>query len=117
MMAAVESYLKRDHQADWKEWEKRVRIVADSVASLPTLRTETWMGEIANHVPHLRLQWDQSVIRITPSEVAKRLREGEPSIEVTPGDKAYLTIGVWMLQPGEAQIVARRVREVLKGAA
>ena len=50
-----------------------------------------------------------------PGDVTKRLREGEPSIEVRPGAKDCLEIAVWMLQPGEAQTVGRRIREVLKG--
>jgi L-seryl-tRNA(Ser) seleniumtransferase len=49
-------------------------------------------------------------------EVVKKLREGEPSIEVVPGSREELIVGVWMMQPGDAQVVARRVREVLRSA-
>jgi len=49
--------------------------------------------------------------------VAKQLREGTPSIEVTPGSDDRLTLTVWMLQQGEAETVARRVREALESAA
>ena len=117
MLVALELYLKRDHQADWKEWEKRVKVIADSVGALPTVKTETWIPEIANHVPHLRIQWDASAIKLTPRQVAQKLLEGDPAIEVVPNHEDALIIGVWMLQPGEAQIVAQRVREVLKSAA
>lgn len=116
MMVAVEQFLKRDHQADWREYEKRVKIIADSLASIPGVKTETWMPEIANHVPHILIKWDEAGKKLTYSEAARKMREGEPSIEVTPGSQDAMTIGVWMMQPGEAQIVARRVREVLKGA-
>lgn len=116
MMAAVESYLKRDHQADWREWEKRVKLIADSVSSTKGVSTEVWIPEIANHVPHLRIRWDRAVVRLSASEAVKKLREGEPSIEVVPGGRDALTVGVWMMQPGEAQIVARRIREVIKAA-
>jgi len=40
-----------------------------------------------------------------------------PSIELRPGAPQGIEVAVWMMQPGEAQIVARRIREVLKGAA
>ena len=116
MMAAVELYLKRDHQAEWAEWEKRIKLIADSLASIKGITTETYVPEVANHVPHLRVKWDHDALKIKPSEVAKRLAAGEPSIEVVPGSRESLGIAVWMLQPGEAQIVAKRVREVLKGA-
>jgi hypothetical protein len=45
----------------------------------------------------------------------KLQREGKPSIEANPStNDRELVIGVWMMQPGEAQIVAKRVREILK---
>lgn len=117
MMAAVEAYLKKDHPAEWREFERRVKIVADSVGPIAGVKTEEFVPEIANHVPHLRITWDPSRLKVTPDEVAKRLREGNPSIELRPGAAQGIEVAVWMLEPGEAQVVARRIREVLKGAA
>src|SRR5712691_11924849 len=34
MMVAIELYYKRDHEADWREWEKRVAVVRGSVSSI-----------------------------------------------------------------------------------
>lgn len=116
MLAAIETFLKKDHQAEWKEWERRVKVVADSVTISPAVKTEQYVPEVANHVPHLKITWDQSKIKLTYNEVAKRLRAGEPSIEVVPGSTESLNIGVWMLQPGEDRIVAKRIREILKSA-
>ena len=64
----------------------------------------------------MQREWDAGAVKITPAEAIKRLREGDPSIELRPGAKDALEVAVWMLQPGEAQIVAKRIREVLKGA-
>ena len=112
MMVAVEIYVRKDHAAEWREWEKRCRIVADTVTALPGVKTEVFVPEIANAVPHLRITWDLS--KISAKELVQRLRDGEPAIEVRPGAKDCLEVAVWMLQPGEAQIVARRIREILK---
>lgn len=118
MMVAIETYTKRDHAADWREWEKRCKIVADGIGSVKTVASEQFQYEIANAVPHLRVKWDQSKVKISVKEVVTKLREGDPSIEVNPGSNAEaLVIGVWMLEPGEAQIVAKRLRELLKAAA
>lgn len=117
MLAAVELYLKRDHQADWREWEKRIRTIQTQVTSVRGVTAEMYVPPVANHVPHLRVAWDQNVVKIKPAEVARRLREGEPSIEVVPGARENLSVGVWMLQPGEDKIIARRLREVLRAAA
>jgi uncharacterized pyridoxal phosphate-dependent enzyme len=116
MMVAVEVYLKKDHQAEWREWEKRCKLILDSVASIPTISGTIKVPEIANHVPHLHITWDQSAVKLSYRDAARLLREGEPAIEVTPGGRDALVIGPWMMQPGDAQIVARRLREVLRSA-
>jgi D-glucosaminate-6-phosphate ammonia-lyase len=116
MMAAVESYLKRDHAAEWKEWERRMNVVATAVKTMPTVTTEVFVPEIANHVPHLHIRWDQSKIKVSYADVVKKLRQGEPSIETTPGSNDSLYMNFWMLQSGEAEIVAKRLKEVLKAA-
>jgi L-seryl-tRNA(Ser) seleniumtransferase len=116
MYAAIESFMKRDHTAEWKEWERRIQVVADSVKSAPSVKTEQYVPEVANHVPHLKITWDPSQIKLTYREAATRLREGTPSIEVVPGSVESLNVGVWMLQPGEERIVAKRIREVLRSA-
>jgi D-glucosaminate-6-phosphate ammonia-lyase len=114
MMVAIELYVKMDHAAEWREFEKRVKVIADSVGPVHGVKTETFIPEIANAVPHLRITWDPGAVTITAAEAVMRLREGEPSIELRPGAKDGLEVAVWMLQPGEAQIVAKRIREVLK---
>lgn len=117
MLVAVQTYLKRDHQAEWREWEKRVKLIADTVKPIRSVTTEIWIPQIANQVPHLKIRWNPDAVKIAVPEVAKKLREGEPSIEVVPGSREELVIGVWMMQPGDAQVVARRIREILKSAA
>jgi hypothetical protein len=72
-----------------------------------------FVPEIHYRCPHVRVRWSADQIRLGVADVIRRLREGEPSIEVRPNTSEGLEIGVWMLQPGETEIVARRVREVL----
>jgi D-glucosaminate-6-phosphate ammonia-lyase len=118
MMVALELFLKRDWDADMKEYQKRARTISDALASLPGVKTEVEIPEIANHVPHLHVRWDQARIRIAPPEVRKQLLAGEPSIEVNPASNGEeLVIGVWMLQTGETQVVARRLRAILQASA
>jgi Selenocysteine synthase [seryl-tRNASer selenium transferase] len=117
MMVALEVFMKMDHVAEAKEWDRRIGTIVSAVKDLPTIHTDTYVPEIANHVPHLKIQWDQSKIALSPHAVMKKLREGQPSIEACPAttDKE-LVFTVWMLQPGEAEIVAKRLRSVLKSA-
>src|SRR5690242_17899747 len=39
MLAAVETYLKKDHAAEWKEWEHRAQVIANSVRAFPGLQS------------------------------------------------------------------------------
>jgi L-seryl-tRNA(Ser) seleniumtransferase len=118
MLTAVELYLKRDHEAEWKEWERRAQVIADAATKIPSVQSEVIVPPIANHVPHLKLSWDQEKVRIAPPQVMRQLREGQPSIEASPmTNREALAFGVWMMQPGDAEVVARRVAEILKSAA
>jgi uncharacterized pyridoxal phosphate-dependent enzyme len=111
MWAAVEAFSKEDHTAVWKEWEQRVQTIAATVAAIQGVKTETFVPPIANHVPHLRLTWDVS--KLQPADVIKQLRDGEPKIEVRPAIAEGLEVSVWMLQPGQAEIVGKRLAAVL----
>jgi len=117
LLVALENYLKRDHAAEAREWDRRVDLIAKAAKKLPTVTSKVDVPEIANHTPHLKLTWDQSKVKISALEVKKKMLEGEPSIEVTPSTtKDELVMTVWMLKPGEAEIVAKRLAEVLKAA-
>jgi len=118
MLVALELYLERDHDADWREWEARVKIIGDALAGVPGVTAERFVPRIANQVPHLRIRWHPGGPPIAPDAVARRLREGEPSIELVPvpEDASSLEVASWMLEPGEAEIVARRLREIFLAA-
>lgn len=115
MLVALEQFLNRDHKATWAEWERRANLIQKAVSNVAGMKGEIYVPPIANHVPHLRLKWDYAKSGINPQAVAKRMREGDPGIEVNPETNAeQLVIGVWMLQPGEAEIVAKRLQAALR---
>jgi L-seryl-tRNA(Ser) seleniumtransferase len=99
-----------------REWDRRVHSMSELLNAVPGVRTERFVPEIANEVPHLRVQWDPARIALTPVRLMQKLREGTPSIELVPGPQAGVEISSWMLQPGEAEIVGKRIRELLTGA-
>lgn len=117
MMVALEVYVGKDFAAEAREWDQRVEKITKAVKGLPSVTTSVEVPPIANHTPHLSIMWDQAKIRITPPEAMKRLREGTPSIEACPAtDNDKLVFTVWMLKPGEAEVVAKRTKEVLSVA-
>ncbi len=113
MLATVESYLSRDHKKDWALWEMQIKMIHDAAASVPGVVPEIHVPKVANHVPSLRLSWDQDKIKMTPEDLRQKLREGHPSIETIGGSDA-VGITTWMMQPGQERIVASRIKEILE---
>jgi len=113
MLAALELYLSKDHQAEWKMWEDQIDLISESAKSISGVETTIHIPPHANHVPSLKIRWDQSKVNISPDNVRKILREGSPSIE-TVGNKNEIGITTWMMVPGQEKIVAKKIKKILK---
>jgi L-seryl-tRNA(Ser) seleniumtransferase len=116
MWAAVERFMRIDLDAEDREWRRRIETIAAAVRAIPTVKAETIVPPIANCVPHLLLHWDEARLKLTPEQMKSKLAAGKPSIATArvhgTGDTGFL-LSVFMLQPGEEQIVAERVRAIL----
>ncbi|MBM1105476.1 aminotransferase class V-fold PLP-dependent enzyme [Aurantibacter crassamenti] len=115
MLVALEMYLGKDHDKEWELWENQIKLISDSAKSVKGVETEIHVPPYANHVPSLKIRWDESVVKISKDDMRKELRNGHPSIE-TVGGKEEVGITTWMMEPGQERIVASRVKEVLENA-
>jgi L-seryl-tRNA(Ser) seleniumtransferase len=113
MMVALESFLQRDHAAEWREWERRAKLIIDTATSVPGVQAEMYLPEVFNRWPHIRVSWDESKLGLKRADVIHKMRVGEPSILVWSADNA-LDFGVITLKPGEDRIVARRLKQELQ---
>jgi len=128
LVAAVDWFLNQDDAALEAEFQKRADLIAAKLRALPSAKTQTFIPEVANHVPHLLITYDQNRIKISAAEVMQKMRSGKPRIELNPGTGGApasaglpggpntIIVGVWMLQPGEDTIVADRLYDVLLAA-
>jgi L-seryl-tRNA(Ser) seleniumtransferase len=122
LLAAVELYLTRDHEAERREWTRMLERVAAGLQRLPTVHTEFIPNQDFSHSPRLSVQWDERRLDLTVAQMVDRLRAGTPAIEATnmatyqPPWKG-LGIFPYNLQPGEELVVARRVGEIVTEAA
>jgi L-seryl-tRNA(Ser) seleniumtransferase len=128
LVAAVDWFLKQDDAAIEAQCRQRADHIAKHLSAIPTVRTQIFVPEVANHVPHLLISYDQSRVKITGADVMQKMRAGKPRVELNPstggapasaglaGGPNTIVVGVWMLQPGEDMVVAKRLREVLQGA-
>jgi L-seryl-tRNA(Ser) seleniumtransferase len=129
MVAAVDWFLSQSDAAMEAEFRRRADRIASQLKNIPTLEPRVVIPNVAaKAVPHLLLRYDTQRVKLRPDDVMAELRRGTPSIELNPmtgkkngaglpSDENTIVVGVWMLEPGEDLIVARRLKEVLTKAA
>jgi L-seryl-tRNA(Ser) seleniumtransferase len=136
-LAAVEAWTTIDLNALNREWKAKVDRIAKLVETVPGVTTEIEIPEGGNRYPTLTVNWDEKAFGLTVAECDKKLRDGEPRIEVLtasnpslvpavhegePSSKAReeqrnrLQIISVTMQPGEDMIVGKRLREILAAA-
>ena len=113
LLAAVERYLKVDHEAEIRELEARVAWIRTALNGVSGVKTERHVPVIANEVPHVIVRWDESARGLSAMQVTERLLTGDPPIHVQRPDKGELLISVWMMRGDEYKVVGRRLREAL----
>lgn len=118
MYVALEEYVKRNHEKDWKEWEERIAVIEKASKGLKGITTEIIVPPIANHNPSLNISWNPDILKIKGKELGENLRKGTPSIETIDWEEEYsLRLTVFMLKPGQEKIVAKRLKEEILLAA
>ncbi|HZT37916.1 MAG TPA: hypothetical protein VFA28_08450 [Bryobacteraceae bacterium] len=121
MLAAVEMWPKRDHQAEWRQWESWINTIAEAVKRIEGVSVKVdGPSGLSNRSPRLVIEWDATRTGITGQELAKALLDSEPRIVLgsatgrRPDHMASsVSITPYMMMPGEDKIVARRIYDVL----
>jgi L-seryl-tRNA(Ser) seleniumtransferase len=131
MVVAIEQWVKRDHDAEWKKWTARMEHVATRVTKIPgvSARVGSDLGGRSNRSPRLSIRWDSKTLGITGSDVAAELYGGEPRIALNggggggggargggqaelPGDTG-VSLNASTMADGDEKIVADRLFQVL----
>jgi uncharacterized pyridoxal phosphate-dependent enzyme len=124
MVMAVEQWVKRDHDAEWKMWSGWLDHISTRVSKIDGVKTVVTQPEgLSNHTPSLKVLWDRKKFGFSGDAIAKALLDGEPRIAVFPargdasrGEDAALTgvnITPYMMMPGEEKIIADKLFEVI----
>src|SRR5206468_6206250 len=80
-MVAVERFVRLDHKAEIREWERRIGVLSAAVKNIASVQCERIVPPIANHVPHLILTWDEKRVPITRERFTRALMEGDAPIQ------------------------------------
>ncbi len=123
MLAAVEAWVKRDHDAEWKRWTGWLEHIAQRLSSIPGVTTAiTQPNGLSNKTPSLRITWDREALGIGGDVVARTLLETEPRIALSGGggrgsggtaSMTGVSVTPYMMAPGDERIVADRLHAVI----
>lgn len=118
MMAAVETWLKRDHDAEYKSWMSRLNTIAKKSLTIEGVKTSiSEPVELSNKHPTLWVTWDPAKFNVTGYEIAEELGSTKPRVAVGSKDQSdgntSIDIVSSHMQEGEDKIVADRVFEIL----
>lgn len=120
LVAALELYQRRDHAAERRRWDADMRQIADALADLPGV-TARYTFPLPNRrpLPCAMIELDEAVVGRTAAEAILALEAGEPPIVLRDQwiDRGALMVYPSNLRPGEAAIVAERLRATLAPAA
>ena len=122
MLAAVEAWKTRDHEAEYRDWHTQLQFISSQVTKVNGVTTRMEEPEgLSNRTPSLHIQWDASQLGITGQEVSKLLLDTEPRIALGGASgarpdrmKSSVTVTPWMMMPGDDKIVAARICSVLQ---
>src|SRR6266403_690606 len=112
MVKALEIYLAEDHAALNAEWQRRLDYISGAVTKIPGVATSFFTPDVANHVPHMKISWDQKVV-LRVQDALNALRNGKPAMVLDSSETA-LSMNSFMLQPGEEKMIAAQLTQLFK---
>jgi uncharacterized pyridoxal phosphate-dependent enzyme len=120
MLMAVEMWVKRDHDAEWKRWSGWLGTIAGRLSTIPGVTTTVVEPNgLSNRTPSLRIFWDRQKLGTTGEAVVRALLDGEPRIALAAAGggaqsgQAGVSVTPYMLAAGEEKIIADRLHALL----
>jgi L-seryl-tRNA(Ser) seleniumtransferase len=115
LVAAVEWYLSLDEPSLVKRYERQVARVVEAVAGIAGVTaSREFPSEAGQPMPRALVRFDAAVLGFDRDEVVRRLREGDPYVEVSGGGDDAIYVNPQTLDDGEEAIVVERLVAALK---
>ncbi len=120
MLMAVEMWVRRDHEAEWKQWTSWLEHIGSRVSTIDGVATTIVQPRgLSNCTPSLRVFWDRDRFGLSGESASGMLFEGEPRVAqvAARGDRESGQTGVsinpYMMSPGDERIVADQLHALL----
>lgn len=111
LLAALEHYLETGER-DQREWcERAATYFVSRLMQLPGFHAyRRFPNEHLQDLPDVVLEFDESGLGVTRNDIVKRLRDGNPRIEVAGFGKRGILLNPDTLQAGELDVVVDRLK-------
>ena len=84
MLMAVEMWVKRDHDAEWKQWTSQLNEIARRVSVIDGVTTSMAQPNgLSNRTPSLRVFWDPQQLGTSGEAIVQMLNDTEPRIALS----------------------------------
>jgi L-seryl-tRNA(Ser) seleniumtransferase len=118
LLAAVERYLKLDHQARSAWCERIVTMWNEALNDRGgVVARRDFPNEAGQPLPRSLVLIDPETAGVTREHVIEELAEGAPAISVAPAEPDGLYLNPMTLEEGEAETVCERLLEILSSKA
>ena len=116
LLTAVEWYLNQDHDKLQQSYEDQVTYYDEVFADIQGVTVHRiFPSEAGQPMPRTEIRFDAEHLGITRNEILQQLVEGDPSIELPGSGENGVIINGQTLMPGEIEIIAQRLKEILDG--
>jgi len=112
LVTALELYVQKDHAAEFRHWEERARTIVSSVQGIKGLYGREVHDDISRWAPQAVITFERGWNGPSSQDVAAAMRSGDPPIYVTSRPDE-LSIATMTLENGDAELIAKRLREIL----
>lgn len=114
LLAALDLFVRTDHEAVWAEWRKRSSVVTSAIDDITGLEVRIEDNDPNRQGPQAVVYFRDGWSGPDSDTVVARLAAREPSIRIGNGGyEDELFVNPSTLQDGEEEIVARALREEL----
>lgn len=113
MVAALELYMDSDETVIIEGWMSKANYIARKLAGIKGLRVVIEDTPVDRQGPQPVIYFERSWQGPSPSEIRRRLADGDPSIRVGGGGDGPINLVMVNVQDGEEKIIADRLVEAL----
>ena len=117
MLAAVEAWTTRDHEAEWQTWLSWLDEISEKLLKIKGITTDVEQPKgLSNVAPRLNIMWDPDKLHITGEEIAEEVARNKPRIAIgahSSDSETSINITPSQMRPGNAKAVADRLFGIL----